>query len=441
MKTILVVDDEKSMCSVLRILFREDGYSVLTATQGREAIQLISDGAEVDLIISDLRMPDLDGMDILSFLRKTNREIPLVMITAYGTIEDAVEAMKKGAVDFITKPFNKDVVRHLVQRIFRMEDLVKENRALKSLRKTRQPVYCSPQMKEVFDTVERAAGAPTPVLILGESGTGKGLVAKALHAFNECQPFVEINCPAIPDSLLESELFGYQKGAFTGATATNEGKVRMADGGILFFDEIADLPRSIQPKLLKLLDEKTFVPLGSNRPIRINTRILCATNRDLKRMVREGSFREDLYYRINAITISIPPLRERKEDIAVLADQFLTEFSLEMKKEKKILSAEVRSALLHYDWPGNVRELRNVIERAAVLSKDPLVGLSDIPCDIRESVHDCAAVEDLDTLSDSERHLLEDAIRRNHGNLSAAARELGIERGKMRSRMHRYQLG
>jgi DNA-binding NtrC family response regulator len=438
MKSILIVDDEASMCQILKMLFTEDGYSVLTASGGREAIRLLGDGAMVDVIISDLKMPDLDGMDILSFLAKTGSGIPLVMITAYGTIADAVEAMKKGAADFITKPFNKDVIRHVVKRIFRIRDLERENRALQSVRAACQPICLSGKMREVLDIVEQVARVPTPVLIVGESGTGKGLIAKTLHAYNERQPFVEINCPAIPDNLLESELFGFQKGAFTGASADNEGKVRLADGGILFFDEIADLPRSIQPKLLKLLDEKTFVPLGSNRPVTIDTRILCATNQDLRKMVREGSFREDLYYRINTIVIAVPPLRERTEDIVPLAEHFLAQFLAEMRRDGKSLSEEVRTALLRYDWPGNVRELRNVMERVAVLSRGPSVGLEDIPCEIGQA--GSFGGEDQDKLSDSEKRLLEQAIHDSHGNLSAAARELGIDRGKMRYRIRKYGL-
>jgi DNA-binding NtrC family response regulator len=438
-KRVFVVDDEKSMCEVLRLLLEDDGYSVISAHHGREAIERIADGEEVDLIISDLKMPELDGMDILNFLRDTEREIPLIMITAYGTIEDAVEAMKKGASDFITKPFNKDMIRHVVRRIFRMEHLEKENRVLKASQGIPRMVYRSRKMREIMEIVKKVAHVPTPVLITGESGTGKQLIAKTVHAFDEKKPFVEIDCPAIPDTLLESELFGYRKGAFTGADSNYEGKARIADGGILFLDEIADLPMSMQSKLLKVLEDKTFFPLGSNKPIKIDTRVLCATNRDLRQMVREGSFRQDLFYRINTITIHLPPLRERKDDIVILAQHFIERFCQELRREQKMISEPVRRALRAYDWPGNVRELRNVIERVIVLSARPMIELEDLPCEFWTDP-DNTWERSLSKLASSEKRLLEEALQKWQGNVSAAARELGISRGTMRYRVQKYSI-
>ena len=440
MKRILVVDDEKGMCEVLRLLLEDDGYSVTTAQQGRDAIRRIADGEEIDLIISDLRMPDLDGMDVLSFLRETRREIPLIMITAYGTIEDAVEAMKKGASDFITKPFNKNMIRQVVRRILRIEHLEKENRLLKAAQETPRIIYRSRKMREIMDIVKKLAHVSTPVLITGESGTGKQLIAKTIHAFNEDQPFVEIDCPAIPDTLLESELFGYRKGAFTGADANYEGKARTADGGVLFFDEIADLPMSIQPKLLRVVEEKAFFPLGSNKPVKIDTRILCATNRDLREMVAEGSFRQDLFYRINTLTIQIPPLRERREDIVILVEHFIEQFSRELRRETVVMSEPVRKALLEYDWPGNVRELRNTIERVLVLSAKTVIELDDLPCELWTNPYEGSKEVSVGKLAASEKRLLEETLQKWEGNLSAAARELGVSRGTMRYRVRKYSI-
>ena len=443
MKQILVVDDEKNMREVLRILLEDNGYSVVTATNGNEALKKLKSGLIVDMIISDLKMDGIDGIGILKYLREIESGLPLVLITAYGSIEAAVEAMKTGAYDFITKPFNKDVLLTIIRRIFRMESLESETELLKQIIRKGPLIYKSSVMDTVMHTIKKIAHVPTPVLLTGESGTGKGLIAETVHHLNEAQsgtslPFIAINCPAIPENLLESELFGYRKGAFTGADGNFPGKVRLADSGTLFLDEIADFPLTVQAKLLYLLEEKRFTPLGSSTSIKINTRVICATNRDLKKMVAQGTFRKDLYYRINTITLDIPPLRARKEDIIPLAEFFLEKYSHELGKKITALSGAAQNAVKAYSWPGNVRELRNVIERAVVLSNSAEIQLFDLPMELHGSaVPEGQSISRFDLM---ERKLILDALDRSKGNITTAAKILGVSRGKLRHRMEKYCL-
>jgi DNA-binding NtrC family response regulator len=445
MRRILIVDDEPNMCEALRILLENDDYAVVTAADGEEAIRIIEEGEVIDLVISDLKMPGIDGMGVLKFLEQGNYDIPLVLITAYGTIEAAVDAMKKGAADFITKPFNKDAIRRVITRVFDMENLSEENRRLKELVHERELVCESPAMRRVMDTAGRIAAAPTAVLITGESGSGKGVVAQAIHRLggDPERPFVAINCPTIPETLLESELFGYRRGAFTGADADFKGKVRLSEGGTLFLDEIAEIPLRIQAKLLRLLEEKQFEPLGSTSTVHINNRIICATNRDLAALVDSGAFRTDLYYRINTITLDIPPLRERPEDIIRLAELFLAKSAAEMQKRISGLAGEVTDALRAYHWPGNVRELRNVIERAVVLSQHRQIELSDLPAEVREAPGGAPSADTSGAdgkLERWERGILEQTLARHGGNISAAARELQMSRSRLRYRLRKYGL-
>ena len=398
MKRILVADDEKNMCLALKMLLEDDGFSVITASNGREAIKQMESGEVVDLIISDLKMLDVDGMGILRFLRDAKRDIPLVLITAYGTIEGAVEAMKNGAADFITKPFNKDVIRHIIRRIFQVKDLENENKHLKeSIRKSRL-IYRSKAMKDIMETVKKISQVATPVLISGKSGSGKELIAEAIHISGSTddpkykRPFIKINCPA-----------------------------------------------NIQPKLLRLLEEKCFEPLGSTTTIKINARIICATNRELKPLVEKGLFREDLFYRINTITINIPPLRDRREDIMPLSEFFLNKYAREMGKNICVFSEEVKKALLAYPWPGNVRELRNVVERSVVLSCGEVIGRTDIIQleSERECPEDNAGQNKLTSL---EKKVIADALKHCNGNVSAAAKEIGISRNTLKYRIKKYNL-
>lgn len=438
MKRILVIDDEPNVRTVLTMLLEDDGYEVITAENGEKGIAAIDGGPDLDLVITDLKMPGADGLALLRHIKQTGRDMPLVMITAYGSIEKAVEAMKSGAADFITKPFNKDVIRHVVHKLLKAEDLKRENDLLRQACPVPGVIAHSASMKEISELVEKIAGAPTAVLILGESGAGKEVIARAIHAKDAERrksefsvPFVSISCPAVPDTLIESELFGYRKGAFTGASQNFAGKISQARGGALFLDEIAEIPLPTQAKLLRFIEDKVFEPLGSTVKTRVDARIICATNKDLDSLVREGRFREDLYYRINTITIRVPPLRERREDILPLAEHFLSHYSLALGKQVRGFTEEAESALLGYSWPGNVRELRNVIERAVVLAGTDRITADCLP---RRTDHGDNKLEQM------ERTMLAEVMRRNSGNVSSAARELGISRDTLRYRIRKYHI-
>jgi DNA-binding NtrC family response regulator len=445
MKRILIVDDEANMRTVLSMLFRDKGYDVATAADGAETIRRIEQGELVDLIISDLKMPGVDGIGILDWLKETERDIPLMLVTAYGTIPDAVQAVKKGAVDFITKPFNSEVIAHTVSRVFRTVDLERSNRILAESVASDRVVCESPQMLEIMTLVRKFAAASMPVLITGESGVGKEMIARAMHAQacsldpNIKKPFIVINCPAIPESLLESEMFGHQRGAFTGATRDFKGKVLLADGGTLFLDEVGDLPLPLQPKLLRVLEDKSFQPVGSNTTVRVNARVICTTNQDLEQCVAKGTFRRDLFYRINALTMRVPPLRERKADIRPLAEHFLEKYSLEMRKEIRI-SADVREAFQEYPWPGNVRELRNVVERAVVIvNSGAEIGLRDLPPEVSRGAHGEEPDRE-NRLEVQERSLILETLQQSGWNISRAAQTLGIPRSNLRYRIEKFGL-
>ncbi|HVP17438.1 MAG TPA: sigma-54 dependent transcriptional regulator [Spirochaetia bacterium] len=446
MKRILVIDDEPNVRTVLKMLLEDDGYEVLTAENGEKGMAAINEGPELDLVISDLKMPGIDGLELLRHVKQAGRSLPLVMITAYGSIEKAVEAMKSGAADFITKPFNKDVIRHIVHKLLTTEDLKRENDLLRQACPVPGVIAHSPSMREVVELVEKVAAAPSAVLILGESGTGKEVIARAIHAravekkkSDFSVPFVSINCPAVPDTLIESELFGYRKGAFTGASQNFSGKLSQARGGVLFLDEIAEIPLPTQAKLLRFIEEKVFEPLGSTVKTRVDARIICATNKDLESLVREGKFREDLYYRINTITIRIPALRERREDILPLARHFLDQYSLVLGKQVRGFTQEAEGALCGYSWPGNVRELRNVIERAVVLSVRERISADCLPRQML-AAPSAGAVTGDNKLEQVEKTMLLEVMRQSAGNVSKAARELGISRDTLRYRIRKYNI-
>lgn len=457
MPRILIVDDEKNMLMVLEMVFRSTGYETFTAESGTEALSYFQKGENFDVVISDLKMEQMDGIQLLKALIAQGRMIPFVLITAYGTVERAVEAMKLGAVDVITKPFTKEMILNVVDRICRMEKLEKENQILRTSCPTSVPIYRSLVMEKLMEMVQKIGPTIAPVLLVGESGTGKEVIARAIHRYyckgeEDLQPFVSINCPAIPEHLLESELFGFRKGAFTGAVKDYRGKIELADGGTLFLDEIGDLPLSVQPKLLRLLENKTFEPLGTGSVRRVNIRVLCATNRDLSSMVAEGTFREDLYYRINTFTLRVPPLRERKEDVPILAEYFLEKYAREMGKPKLSLSESVKELLQQYNWPGNVRELRNVIERAVVLCNGISIEVEDLPAEIRgdpirlkEERHTLPNIlvrssEGENLLAENEKRMILEALEASRGNVSLAAKLLGISRNTLRYRMQKYGL-
>jgi len=439
MKRILIVDDDGDTRDILKMLFSEDGFGVITAENGKTAIEILEKDSSIDLIISDMKMPVLGGKGIQEYLVAHVKKIPLLFITAYGTIPDAVQTIKKGAVDYITKPFKKDIIHHVVRRM--LETKGGEGRPGPQIsRRFIEPVYRSRAMTGIMATVRKISAGSAPVLILGRSGTGKEMVARAMHALSPEKPFVKVNCAAIPGTLIESELFGYRKGAFTGASANFAGKAKAADGGILFLDEIGDLAIEVQPKLLRLIEDKSFEPLGSNTPVNIETRIVCSTNRDLKALIRAGTFREDLYYRINTITIAIPPLAARKEDIPPMIDYFLQKSADANCVRPKAISDGAREALSRYEWPGNVRELRNVIERCVILSSGESIELSDLPREIFE-VPETHSEKGEDRLSSSEVELIEESLAMCAGNVTSAAKILGVSRDTLRYRMKKYNIG
>jgi DNA-binding NtrC family response regulator len=471
-KRILVVDDEKNMQAVLKLLLDGEGYEAHCVSDGVEALEVLgaAEGKAGDgfsVVVSDFKMNRMDGMGLLQEMREKNIYVPFILITAYGTIEKAVEAMKLGAVDVITKPFAKEALLAVVSRA--VQRFGSESPWCKDVAEAEGLVYRSPAMAEIQTLIGRVGPASAPVLLMGESGTGKEVLARAIHrAYSggdfDAKPFVSVNCPAVPESLLESELFGYRKGAFTGADQDFKGKVELADGGTLFLDEIGDLPASIQPKLLRLLENRTFEPLGSGKTKRIDIRIICATNRNVTKLASEGRFREDLLYRINTFTVELPPLRDRQEDISPLAEFFLRRFALESRKNVAGFSPKAAEYLTAYSWPGNVRELKNVIERATILCGGAEILPEDLPPELRRACANLGGnpgakngstkraeasrpsgstapgLPASSTIDDVERGLIVDALERSLGNISAAARILGVTRNTLRYRIRKYGL-
>ncbi len=375
---ILVVDDEKSMCDFLEIMLKKEGYNVTATTDPKEALAALEKDF-FHMVLTDIRMPEVDGFEILRRAKELNPDTLVIMITAYGSPEGAVEAMKQGAYDYITKPFQVDEVKLTIRKALERYLLWEENVRLRQLVEQRYQFWNivgkSPRMLKVFDLIEKVSQAKVNVLILGESGTGKELVAKAIH-YNSPRkngPFVPINCGAIPETLLESELFGYVRGAFTGAVTSKRGLLEIASGGTLFLDEIGDLPLSLQVKLLRVIQEREFKRVGGTEDIKVDLRIIAASNQDLAEKIRKKEFREDLYYRLNVIQINLPPLRERREDIPLLVHHFVDKYSKEMGKEIKGVTPEAMELLVNYDYPGNVRELENIIERSVTLETEPYI--------------------------------------------------------------------
>jgi DNA-binding NtrC family response regulator len=382
--SILIVDDEEDILNVLKLILTKEGYQVDTALDGKQALQLFRKNS-YDIVLTDLKMPEIDGMELLERIKEIRPETEVLIMTAYASVESAVLAMKKGAADYIVKPFLNEDVKMRVARVAEHIKLKKDVEVLKQQIsqkfETIQFLGTSPQVQQMLSLVEQVAPTKSNVLILGESGTGKSLVAELIHKNSPRRdgPFISINCAAIPETLLEAELFGYKKGAFTGAVADKKGLIELANGGTLFLDEIGDLPLGLQAKLLKFLETYEFIPLGDVQKKKVDIRLISATNKNLEELIEEGKFREDLYYRLSVIEIKIPPLRERKEDIPVLVYYFLEQASKQHNKKIKGITNEALSYLLNYDWSGNIRELRNVIERAVILARDEYILPHDLP--------------------------------------------------------------
>jgi two-component system NtrC family response regulator len=443
---VLVVDDEPAQRELVSGYLRRQGFEVTTAPDGTAALERFR-AEPVDAILTDQKMPGLSGLALLEAARAIDPEVAVILMTAYGTIEHAVSAMKSGATDYLTKPLNLEELRHRLGRAREHRALREENRQLRAALQARHRIEGivgeSGAMQEVLSLVHRVAASDATVLIRGESGTGKELIAKAIHhaSGRAAGPLVRVNCAALPETLLESELFGHEKGAFTGATAMRQGRFEAAQGGSLFLDEIGDLPLHLQVKLLRVLQEREIERLGSSRSIAVDVRLLAATHRDLEAAVRAHTFREDLYYRINVVTVTIPPLRDRRSDIPVLLEHFLARFARDNDKTIRGFTAEAREALLRYDYPGNVRELENLVERGVVLTRDDVIGLGDLPLVVREPA---PAIDDTSTLPAAteglERRLIREALAAASGVQTRAADALGISERALRYKLRKYGL-
>ncbi len=446
-KKILIVDDEAKMRRVLELQLTGAGYEVTkaaSAEDGLKALDMPGTGPDFALALTDLRLPGIDGVEFLRRIRRRFPSLPVIVMTAFGTVETAVEAMKSGASDYLLKPFALDDLMITIDKVLELHALRDENVKLRAQLERRYDfehiIGHSGKMQEVFDAARRVAPTRATVLLGGESGTGKGLLARAIHHHSPRRdaPFTKISCSTIPENLMESELFGYEKGAFTGATQSHQGKFEQADGGTVFLDEIGDVPPAVQVKLLRVLQEREFERLGGSKTIHVDVRIIAATNQDLRAALEQGTFREDLYYRLNVVPISLPPLRERKEDIPYLLDHILTKFGGDTENRMQVISQAAMEKLMAYHWPGNVRELENIIERSMVLARSETVEADDIRLDHATASSRSEAAAFLPqgmTLEQYEQELIREALRRTGDNKSQAARLLGMTRNALRYRL------
>ena len=454
METILIVDDERNYTLILAAVLEDAGFETLTANSGPEAIDCLAE-SDVDLVLTDMKMPGMDGIDLLERIKEADSDLPVIMMTAHGTVEKAVEAMQKGAYNYILKPFDNERLVLYANKAVSMYRVVKENRQLRSAVESRYSFHNiigkSKAMQDVFQTIRKVAPASATVLIEGASGTGKELVANALH-FNSPRkerPFVAVNCSALAETLLESELFGHEKGAFTGAVSMKKGRFEIADGGSLFLDEIGELSPNLQIKLLRVLQERTIERVGGIKPIPVNIRMIAATNKSLKDEVAKGNFREDLFYRLNVVSVTLPPLRERLEDIRPLVRHFIDKYRDERGFGQPVtgIAREVERLFYEYDWPGNVRELENVIERAVVLSPEPVIQVSDLPKDFVDNAHSTLHMDGIpvdanlyDTLALVEKNMIIRALKKANYVQAHAAELLGIGKSGLNQKIKKYKL-
>ncbi len=452
METILIVDDEKNYPLILSEVLEEEGFEALTAHSGEEALAILKE-SDVDLVLTDMKMPALDGIELLEKIKEKDPGLPVIMMTAHGTVEKAVEAMQKGAYNYILKPFDNKRLVIYVNKAIQMYRVIKENRRLRETVKSQYSfgniIGKNAKMQDIFELIYKVAPATASILIEGESGTGKDLVAKSIH-YNSPRrdhPFIAVNCAALAESLLESELFGHEKGAFTGAVATKKGRFELAEGGTLFLDEIGELSPSLQVKLLRVLQDKTFERVGGLRQVSVNFRLITATNKRLREEVQRGRFREDLYYRLNVVYIDLPPLRQRSEDLRLLVDHFIGKYATERRMGVPVtgIEREVEQIFYRHDWPGNVRELENTIERAMVLCPDDIIRVSDLPRDFRSSLTGKSHLENIplnanlfETLADIEKKMLLRALKNCNNVQSEAAELLGIGRSGFNKKLKKY---
>jgi two-component system response regulator AtoC len=463
-KQVLIVDDEPNLRKILAAQLSRDGYEVMLAEDGEQGLSMLREN-HIDLVVTDLKMPKVDGMTLLREALRESPDLPIVMITAHGTVDTAVEALKLGAFDYLTKPFDKDEVRQVVAKALKTRALAQEEATTEPIGTTKDPgarfgiIGSSPGLTDLYAVLERVADTPTTVLITGESGTGKELVARALHEHStrRDKPFIKVNCAAIPKELIESELFGYERGAFTGAVSSKPGRFELANGGTLFLDEVGEIPVEMQVKLLRALQESEFERVGGIKTIHVDVRLVAATNRDLKKLIAANAFREDLFYRLNVVSIRLPALRERETDIPLLVEHFLAKFNERLKKQVIGVEPEALDILSAYTWPGNIRELENVMERSVLFCDAQKLRVEDLPGELRGSAGSVApptsdAAGGSDTpisgevqgglkehvkvaMSRLERDLVSRALKQTSGNVTHAARLLKISRKGLQLKM------
>jgi two-component system response regulator AtoC len=455
-KQVLIVDDEPNLRKILSAQLTRDGYDVMIAEDGEQGLAMLKDH-HIDMVITDLKMPKVDGMTLLKEALREDPDLPVVMITAHGTVDTAVEALKSGAFDYLTKPFDKDEVRQIVAKALKTKELSGAEASATTAPSARFGIIGnSPGITELYNILERVADTPTTILITGESGTGKELVARALHdhSSRKDKPFIKVNCAAIPKELIESELFGYERGAFTGAVSSKPGRFELANGGTLFLDEIGEIPVEMQVKLLRALQESEFERVGGIKTMRVDVRLVAATNRDLKKLIAAGHFREDLFYRLNVVPMRLPALRERATDIPILVEHFLTKFNDRLKKHVTGTEQDAMDVLCNYSWPGNIRELENVVERAVLFCDTQKVRAEDLPPEVRGGPAVPISFPPPDAnleaalagegglkehvkvaMSKLERELVSRALGQTNGNVTHAARLLKISRKGLQLKM------
>jgi len=453
MKKILIADDELNMLLVLEAMLEKEGYDVVTAGDGIEALDIV-EGNDIAVIVTDMKMPKLDGLGLLSRVVKEHPSIPVIIITAHGTVETAVEALKKGAFDYITKPFEQEDLKNVIRKAFKTHSLSDDELIVGPDEIEHYDIIGqSEPMIRIYDVIKKVAPTTTTILITGETGTGKELIANAIHnnSPRRDDPFIKINCAAIAENLLESELFGYEKGAFTGAVNRKPGRFELAHKGTLFLDEVGELPKDMQVKLLRVIQDQEFERVGGLRTIKVDVRLITATNRDLLQDVKEQRFREDLYYRLNVLPIHIPPLRERKDDIALLLDYFLEKFNKKLNRSVTDIDHHAKDVFINYGWPGNIRELENLIERLVLLAQGQTLTLSDLPPEIisekgrglsSDSGKSAKSFKDIikSSTEEIEKQMIVKTLESCDGNVSRAARELGLSRKGLQLKMIKYNL-
>lgn len=450
MKKILVVDDELNMRLVLKAMLEKENYEVATASDGLNALSVLANDDDIAVIVTDLKMPRLDGMGLLEKVISNYPATPVIIITAHGTIDTAVDALKKGAFDYITKPFEQDDLKNIIDKAFRTRVLNDDEVILSPYETYRYDIIsCSASMKKIFDTIKKVAPTTTTILITGETGTGKELIANAIHRNSPRRnsPFIKINCAAISENLIESELFGHERGAFTGAVSRKPGRFELAHKGTLFLDEVGELPIEMQAKLLRVIQDHEFERVGGLETIKVDVRLIAATNRNLLRDIKEGRFRDDLYYRLNVVPIHVDSLRERKEDITPLTDYFVNKFNKKLNRNVEIDSA-VRRLFLNYSWPGNVRELENIIERLVLMSEGDTITPEDVPPELISREGEVSPAGDKKSFKETiknrtdeiEKQIITDTLKECNGNVTKAALKLGLSRRGLHLKMAKYNL-